>query len=477
MSDVDRLMRSYNRYTGDGLPGEPEDAPLPVGDPSSGVFNPKREELRSWGNAIVGAVADHALAAGQSEEAAVAAAGAVAAASGLVAEAVSAAEVSGIAVIYDTKAAADAALAGLSEDDVVEVLADESQDDARTRYRVEGGLLVFKLRLGGLRPDQNLSDVPDPVAARNALGVELSAAGEMTVPYYLRVGFGDDATAGAWDAAYAFNVKGLSRLENRLDIEGDYLGSWPRVRLRGPLSEGGSPSTFLDMLYDRANGHLEMKLRDEAGGNPDSYYFGHALHGLWEKSVLRKVDADALYKPIGAAGPGLELIQHTVLAGDTAADFTAFDATKYSSYEFILSNVEPSTDGAFLRVRTSSDAGASFDAGGTNYGYKGLDHRTGSSADDHDAATAEFIEITKGVGNVNSRETGVCASLYLFDPAAATDTMMKVHGAYTNTANALTETTTVGKRRSNGAVDGLRFYFSAGNLATGSISMYGKRKL
>lgn len=44
---VNRAFREFNRYTGDGKPGEPTGAPLPVGDPQSGVHHPKKVELRA----------------------------------------------------------------------------------------------------------------------------------------------------------------------------------------------------------------------------------------------------------------------------------------------------------------------------------------------------------------------------------------------------------------------------------------------
>ncbi len=44
---VNTIFREFKRYTGDGLPGEPTGAPLPVGDPQSGPYNPKKSELRS----------------------------------------------------------------------------------------------------------------------------------------------------------------------------------------------------------------------------------------------------------------------------------------------------------------------------------------------------------------------------------------------------------------------------------------------
>jgi hypothetical protein len=43
---VDKLIRDHVRYTGDGLPNEPANAPLPVGDPSSGVHNPTKRDIR-----------------------------------------------------------------------------------------------------------------------------------------------------------------------------------------------------------------------------------------------------------------------------------------------------------------------------------------------------------------------------------------------------------------------------------------------
>lgn len=43
---VDRELREFKRYTGDDLPNPPLNAPLPVGDPQSGVHNPKKVNLR-----------------------------------------------------------------------------------------------------------------------------------------------------------------------------------------------------------------------------------------------------------------------------------------------------------------------------------------------------------------------------------------------------------------------------------------------
>lgn len=58
LDTVNRIYREFKRYTGDGLPGEPTGAPLPVGDPQSGPYSPKKSELRAAFTEILGAAAE-----------------------------------------------------------------------------------------------------------------------------------------------------------------------------------------------------------------------------------------------------------------------------------------------------------------------------------------------------------------------------------------------------------------------------------
>jgi len=58
---INRAFREFRRYTGDGLPGAPANAPLPVGDPQSGPNSPKKSEIRgALIEAVNEAVADAA---------------------------------------------------------------------------------------------------------------------------------------------------------------------------------------------------------------------------------------------------------------------------------------------------------------------------------------------------------------------------------------------------------------------------------
>lgn len=45
-ADINRVFRDHVRFTGDGLPGAPVAAPLPVGSPRSGVHDPSKKDIR-----------------------------------------------------------------------------------------------------------------------------------------------------------------------------------------------------------------------------------------------------------------------------------------------------------------------------------------------------------------------------------------------------------------------------------------------
>lgn len=72
---VNRVLREFKRYTGDGLANEPTGAPLPVGDPQSGPWNPRKSDLREALLAplteVEGVVAEAAAEADRAEAAAV----------------------------------------------------------------------------------------------------------------------------------------------------------------------------------------------------------------------------------------------------------------------------------------------------------------------------------------------------------------------------------------------------------------------
>lgn len=58
IAEIQRVYREFRRYTGDGLPAEPLNAILPIGDPQSGPHSPKKSEIRAAHIAVLEAVAE-----------------------------------------------------------------------------------------------------------------------------------------------------------------------------------------------------------------------------------------------------------------------------------------------------------------------------------------------------------------------------------------------------------------------------------
>ena len=111
--------------------------------------------------------------------------------------AMAAAEASGNVLFYDDKADANTALGGLSEGQIVEVLADESLGGLRTRYRVESAAFVFKVALTSRGLE--LADV-DTVLTDTALTYASGLIAEGDIVYARKEGYSYRAAAsGASD--------------------------------------------------------------------------------------------------------------------------------------------------------------------------------------------------------------------------------------------------------------------------------------
>ena len=160
------------------------------------------------------------------------------------------------------------------------------------------------------------------------------------------------------------------------------------------------------------------------------------------------------------------------LAGEATADFTAFDATKYSNYVFKFANVTPASDGVILNMRTSTDGGSTYDAGASDYKY-GLSKVSDAGAVTGDGSSgSSFIKLASGIGSA-SGEDGYTGTVELNGPHLAKSTYITSISVLETSAGGLTATSSGGWRVSSADVDAVRFLFSVGNLESGTITMYG----
>ena len=170
--------------------------------------------------------------------------------------------------------------------------------------------------------------------------------------------------------------------------------------------------------------------------------------------------------------------QTVVSSAVSSVDFTGFDSSEYDNYLVVLSDVTPVTDAVYLWCRTSTDGGSTFDSGGSDYEW--LLHYNVSTAKGSLSSFGNALNICgfsggNGVSNT-STELGVTGELLLVRPEEAARCVVQSDFAYSRnieTAYKLTSNSVVGYRDDATAVNGLRFLFHSGNIASGKFDFYG----
>jgi len=165
-------------------------------------------------------------------------------------------------------------------------------------------------------------------------------------------------------------------------------------------------------------------------------------------------------------------ISTTVITTAVASvDLTGFDASIYRSYKIELQNVKPAVADDNLSMRTSSDGGATFDDGGSNYSFTSYRVNTAGSAA---AAGDDFTGLPSLATSVgfSTTDSGVSGTLSIPNPGASLKTMVGVNLYAATGAGALSSYGLV-TRLENADVDAVRLFFSTRNIASGTIILWG----
>ena len=139
-----------------------------------------------------------------------------------------------------------------------------------------------------------------------------------------------------------------------------------------------------------------------------------------------------------------------------------FDASAFTDYRLVLRNLLPAADNRAIRMGASDD-------GGANY----ANQKSGPSSDSSWQAT--FIQLGGSIGAAVD-ETGLSASLDIFDLHADKGCMFIMDGIYVGTSGQVVRFELAGSLQrpsADGPINHLRFFASSGNLASGEITLYG----
>jgi hypothetical protein len=174
-------------------------------------------------------------------------------------------------------------------------------------------------------------------------------------------------------------------------------------------------------------------------------------------------------------GMGMTAIVKKTASNSASLDFTEFDAARYDSYVFVLQNIRPATDNDLLALRTSSNGGSSYDgAGSYSWGYTFNAHAAGSPSSTGSASAAIMTLSNTPIGNAAGED--VSGEVRVYDPAAARRTRFTWNVQSVDGSTAAWNVAGSGSRLSEATVNAVQFLCGIGNIASGSIVMYGLRR-
>jgi len=176
-----------------------------------------------------------------------------------------------------------------------------------------------------------------------------------------------------------------------------------------------------------------------------------------------------------AGGGAWNLISTTTISSDATVSITGMDST-YKNYVMILNNLHPATNNVRLQSRAII-SGSPYTTG--NY-FSIIEHsRTGNASNDFDnneGQTAwDLTHDGNGMGNANSDSMNMIVNIY--NPSDTTfEKHIQTQATYNhNIVNNMTSRSySLNAIHSiTSAFTGLQFFFSSGNMDTGTIKLYG----
>ena len=164
-------------------------------------------------------------------------------------------------------------------------------------------------------------------------------------------------------------------------------------------------------------------------------------------------------------GGGLEFIATADVSNAATANFTGFDSSKYDSYLFTCGNIVPASDGAVFSTRMSVDSGSNYLSASDSYRI--------IAAEGVSAGDSSFISLAYyGFGNVSTE--GGSLDVKINTPHLNTRTYAQGSGVINaNTSDVIQASVAGGATKVARVVNAVQFLFNSGNIASGTITMYG----
>jgi len=164
----------------------------------------------------------------------------------------------------------------------------------------------------------------------------------------------------------------------------------------------------------------------------------------------------------------MEFVSSATASASSVIDFTGLDLATYN-YRFTFQNVRPVANGVFS-ARTSTDNGATFNAGGGDYIWGGIYGNTTLGAVGT-GPSGDSINLSGG--SIGTAVEGINGSADLCKSSAGAKPFVSSAVVSAGSSSSIPVAALMGGfRDSTDAINAVRFFSSGGNLTSGIISLY-----
>ena len=173
------------------------------------------------------------------------------------------------------------------------------------------------------------------------------------------------------------------------------------------------------------------------------------------------------------------LISSQTASNSASISFTTGINSTYKEYQFWFDNLVPASNSVQFGINFSTDGGSTYSVTKTSSWFQALHYENDSNTylqyrTENDLAQSTAIQLlTFGVRNATpDTDEGVCGTLNFYNPSSTT--YVKHFIANTHSVREWSHNVFCsGYCNTTSAVNAVKFQYDSGNIATGTILMYG----
>lgn len=231
---------------------------------------------------------------------------------------------------------------------------------------------------------------------------------------------------------------------------------------------GGRTLDLSDPVYDFWGGLTENIA--QGANDVTDYDFKVVSSG---SMILKRRGATSI------GGPGKDLLSTQSASSSATIDFVLTKWLQlYDRFELHFADVLVATDAVTLGLRTSTNGGSTYDAGGNDYNWLRTyaDSSTPVNASDSDDTNIMLNDPTATEALSNVAGETASGTITLYNPRIAQRFKASWQMTFINASTNIAYAYGVGVRVAATDVDAVRLLASSGNITSGSFRLYGIRK-